>query len=176
MSVSSRCRSTRVSSRVEWRPVPDWEAYEANAYGYIRNRSTGRRLRSYDTGERTQITLQRNGKTITRAVGIFILNAWVGPRPGVNYDCSHLDGNYANNRLSNLAWETRRRNMERRDEHGTTARGERSGAAKLTAANVETVRAELTGGASCAALARRFGVTAGAISHIKHGRSWRAPA
>lgn len=160
---------------VEWRPVPGFDNYEANTYGFIRNRHTRRRIRGYDTGDAVHVHLYRGkGKTnLTCNLGSVILMAWVGPRPGPGYDCSHLNGDHRNNRLSNLAWETRRRNMERRSEHGRTAWGEKHGNARLTEDDVTEIRARLAAGATNVQLGREYDVSAGTISHIRTGRSWR---
>lgn len=44
---------------------------------------------------------------------------------------------------------------------------------KLTVVQVRDIRKALTDGESGAAIARRYGVTRGAISHIRAGRNWR---
>lgn len=50
--------------------------------------------------------------------------------------------------------------------------GEKNGAAKLTAADVDRIRAMIAGGSTNKAIARVFGVTHQAISRIRRGRSW----
>jgi hypothetical protein len=52
--------------------------------------------------------------------------------------CRHLDGNRSNNRLDNLAWGTPLENGADKARHGT-AKGERNGRAKLTAAKVRRI-------------------------------------
>lgn len=160
---------------VEWRVIPGWENYEANSYGFVRNATTRRRLRPFDTGDVLRVTLYSKGKPKASNVGAWILTAFVGPRPGPQWDCSHQDGNYQNNRLSNLAWETRRRNMERRDEHGTTARGESHGMAKLTEREVREILSLMAQkpAPTHLALAQRYGVSWPLISAIHSGRIWR---
>jgi hypothetical protein len=54
-----------------------------------------------------------------------------------------------------------------------TMRGEGSPRAKLSRADVAEIRRALADGESGAALARRYGVTRGAIYHIAKGRAWR---
>lgn len=53
-------------------------------------------------------------------------------------------------------------------------RGERNGAAKLTAANVETIRELIEMGQTNTAIAARFGVSHSLISNIRRGVSWAA--
>lgn len=44
--------------------------------------------------------------------------------------------------------------------------------AKLTPDQVRDIRSEIARGTLMDEIAERYGVTQGAISHIKHGRSW----
>jgi hypothetical protein len=53
-------------------------------------------------------------------------------------------------------------------------RGEKNGAAKLTAANVEHIRELIAMGQTNIAIAKRFGVTHSMISRIRRQRSWAA--
>ena len=46
-----------------------------------------------------------------------VLMAFVGPRPGPNYDACHNDGDKNNNHISNLRWDTHRNNCLERETH-----------------------------------------------------------
>lgn len=52
----------------------------------------------------------------------------------------HKDGDMYNNRLSNLYWGTAKQNMEDRERHGNTPRGETSAVSKLTDREVRILR------------------------------------
>lgn len=52
-------------------------------------------------------------------------------------------------------------------------RGEEHHAAKLTAADIPLIRLHLASGNTAASIARSYGVSAGLIRHINHGRAWR---
>lgn len=56
---------------------------------------------------------------------------------------------------------------------GRTARGEKNGSARLTAAHVVEIRQRFAGGESQVKIACAFGVTQPAISLIVNGRNWR---
>jgi O-acetyl-ADP-ribose deacetylase (regulator of RNase III) len=72
-----------------------------------------------------------------------------------------------------LRWGTRLENAADKVAHGTMARGERVGSAKLTAAQVEEIRERYAaGGIAQEALGREFGVVHATISRIVSGRSW----
>jgi hypothetical protein len=71
-----------------------------------------------------------------------------------------------------LSWKTRQANLKDRDRHGTTARGERAGAAKLTEAQVQEIRRRFVKG-TATALGAEFGVAHSTILRIISGRNWR---
>lgn len=70
-----------------------------------------------------------------------------------------------------LRWATCQENLSDTIIHGTRARGERQGHAKLTAADVLAIRSRI-GVASQCALGREYGVTQSTIYKIVHRQSW----
>ena len=65
-------------------------------------------------------------------------------------------------------------NAADRDAKGRTTKGERSGVAKLTEAQVREIRARHAAGETQAALEREFGVRPGTVWPIVHGLAWKA--
>lgn len=122
-----------------------------------------------------QVHLSIGGKTYARCVHCLVLEAFVGPRPGSDYDACHNDGNPENNRLSNLRWDTRSGNFLDKRRHGTAGRSESSRAAvsKLNPSAVVEILQYLERGVSQYALASLYGVHQSTISGIKRGRSWK---
>lgn len=110
-----------------WRPIPGWEGfYEASDLGNVRSverkvshpfsgmitiRQRRIKTHPHPAGHRL-LMLSRGGvgRGRTRLVHTLILQAFVGPRPD-GMDGCHNDGNPANNRLSNLRWDTPSENM-----------------------------------------------------------------
>jgi len=70
-----------------------------------------------------------------------VLSAFVGPCPD-GMQCCHNNGNRADNRLTNLRWDTPKSNSADRHKHGTVPFGARSGRAKLTEKQVLRIRME----------------------------------
>lgn len=69
---------------------------------------------------------------------------------------------------------THQENMDDRDLHGRTARGERNGGGgKLTEDDVSNIKAALQSGQSGVSLGRQYGVSKQMIYHIKHEKLWR---
>lgn len=100
-----------------------------------------------------------------------VLNAFVGPRPDGTQAC-HNNGNKSDNRVSNLRWDTPSANHADQVIHGTVPRGERSGKASLTEADVHEIRRRLCCGEGYRRIAKDFGVLRAAIRSIKIGRCW----
>lgn len=65
-------------------------------------------------------------KPVNKQVHHLVLETFTGPRPE-GMECRHLDGNPANNALSNLKWGTAHENYLDRVEHGTAIQCRRAG-------------------------------------------------
>lgn len=70
-----------------------------------------------------------------------------------------------------LSWKTPGANIADKVVHGTTQHGERNGASKLTAEQVEQIRSSTATGRATAA---QFGVSPATVSLIRSGRRWAA--
>lgn len=73
-----------------------------------------------------------------------------------------------------LSWKTQQGNALDSIEHGTFARGERHGNAKITAAIAGEIRA-LKGRLSQRKIAKLFGISASNVGHIHVGTRWKPP-
>jgi hypothetical protein len=116
-----------------------------------------------------RVTLLANGPTIV--VHQLVLNAFVGICP------EGLQGLHANdiksdNRLSNLSWGTPSQNQLDAIKNDRCLLGEEKPNAKLTDADIPTIRSRLKI-EGCIAIAKDFGVSDTAIWNIKNGRSWK---
>jgi hypothetical protein len=149
-------RRKRRNAAEEYMPVPE------------------RLLRPWRTNKLGHVSLSLNtgGNTTKRLLHRLVLEAFVGPCPAGMQAC-HNDGNPANNRLGNLRWDTSKANHHDKIRHGTTNRGERCGAAKLTASSVRDIRAKRASGAKVADLAKQHGVSGPTISEICNRRTWK---
>jgi hypothetical protein len=120
-----------------------------------------------------RVTLTVNQQKYSFFVHRLVALAFHGPPPDKHSIVRHLDGNPANNHARNLAWGTPYDNIQDARRHGTQARGERGGGARLTEAQVREIRQCLKQGESLRSIGRRFGVSRTAIWHIKKGISWQ---
>jgi HNH endonuclease len=105
-----------------------------------------------------------------------ILETFVGPCPP-GLVCCHADGNPANNRLSNLRWDTPAANVADAINQGRhvslKVRGESAGAHKLTESEVLAIRARhASGSVSFGQIARDYGMSPQSICNIIHRKTW----
>ena len=88
----------------EWKCVLDYENYEVSNLGNVRNKKTGRILKSYDKGGYAVVGLSKTKGKIFQVHRLvcqaFILNP--ENKPQVN----HIDKNGLNNNVKNLEWNT----------------------------------------------------------------------
>ena len=156
-----------------WRDIPSFEGlYRASDEGEIFSVRRGHLLKPSVADGRPLVVLCKDGCKLPVRVCRVVLLAFVGsPRAG--QECCHNDGDPMNNRLDNLRWDTRKGNFADRDRHGTTARGERQGAAKLTEVDVRWIRHLSRRGASQRKIAARFGMSQSTIGSIVRREYWR---
>jgi len=112
------------------------------------------------------------GKWIQKQVHHLVLEAFVGPR-GPGQQCRHLDDNQANNRLDNLCWGTPLENAEDKRANNRIARGERSGASKLTEDNVRFIWQRYALGETQKYIAELMGCSDSTINSIITGKTWK---
>ena len=99
-----------------WKPIPSlYGIYEASSLGRIRRAVPGRRTQAGKV-----LKLQLRGRTNkykiftpttghrstlqTMAVGVAVLEAFVGPRPSPSHEMHHLNRDTFDDRPENLAW------------------------------------------------------------------------
>ncbi len=153
-----------------WRPAAGYEGlYEVSDHGFVRSAKTGA-LKAPQQGEyrRLSVLLWKQGKARMVKIHRLVLLTFVGePPPG--WECCHNDGDASNNKLSNLRWDTTQNNQRDRAAHGTSNRGERCAAAKLTTEQVLAIRADTRLQREIAA---EYGIRDSAVSRIKTRKRW----
>jgi len=151
-----------------WKPVPGYEGlYEVSDHGRVlshRGRAP-KILRPYSNNSGHLKVAFCDGRRIKQPyVHKLVMEAFVGsPPPGM--EVRHLDGNPANNALSNLAYGTRGQNMQDRKWH----RKARNPTGKLFGPEASQIKVRLSRGERGTDLAREFGVHKNIVSRIKRG-------
>lgn len=93
--------------------------------------------------------------------------------PNDNEEARHLDGNPANNNITNLTWGTRLENMRDKDLHGNQTRGASHPPAKLTESDVLEIRCLAKSGKSIRNIGAQFGISHTAARRAIVGITWR---
>lgn len=179
-----------MSDLEDWRPVADWEGlYEVSDKGRVRGlervMKTKQGQRKYQAKLFTpgrsgngylvvSLSNESAGRKVKAHIHSLVAQAFIGPqRRGL--DVNHIDGNKHNNRIENLEYTTRSRNIKHAVEIGLrrVLRGVETGQAKLDEDKVRQIRKRLSEGVVQRAIAREFGVSRGPIDSINRGLTWK---
>jgi HNH endonuclease len=113
-----------------------------------------------------------DGTIIQIKVHRLVLMTFVGPCPPGLMGC-HNDGNAANNRLSNLRWDTHNSNIQDAVKHGAYPVGSRRRTAKLAESDILKIREMLASGSLQRVVGAAFKVHQKTISRIANGENWK---
>ena len=166
------------SSHEEWRPVVGYEGlYEVSNLGRVRRlrRTQPKILAQSSSGRHAgylTVELWANGKRRQRFVHVAVINAFQGPPPSPDHRCAHDDGDNHNNTNGNLFWKTMKENMDDRERHGRTAKGERHGKAKMTDTQALAVKGLLPYHPN-RRIAELVGVSEKSVQEIRANRTWK---
>jgi hypothetical protein len=160
-----------------WRDLPGWPGCSVSDHGRIRGPRGLRRPQRTPDGY-IYVHLYRrgagqhgSGRSTKVLIHHAVLLAFDAPRPD-GHEGRHLDDDASNNHISNLAWGSRRQNVEDKIRNGGHPRGETATGVVLTEAQVAEIRT-LHGSASLRELAGRYGVSHTAIRRAALGITWR---
>jgi len=122
------------------------------------------------SGGYLNVNLAGKGRLVHRLVAEAFLPDFL-EKPQVN----HIDGDKLNNHVSNLEMATAKENMRHAVKMGLQVgvKGENHGKAKLSNADAITIKMLLLKGEKGVSIAKKFGVSSTAISHIKAGITWK---
>lgn len=148
--------------------------YEVSEAGLIRKIGSEKlRKLTPDRDGYLRIKLFHNQRATLLYVHLVVLTTFVGPCP-LGQQARHLDGNPANNSISNLRWGTPLENAADKRTHGTMCTAEKHGRSKLTWKKVRLLRRLFqSGDFSQETLAKIFQVSQTHVSEIVRGISWK---
>lgn len=151
-----------------------WTCLERSGYGKWKPGSVWRlRKPSMTPCGYLEVRLSSDGNESHRLIHRLVLEAFIGPCPDGMEGCHFPDPDRTNNAIHNLRWATPVENAKDREHHGRTRRGDTSGTAKLTSANVIEIRRRLSEGEQQTTLAREFGVHKTTVSLIATRKKWK---
>ncbi|MCH4542742.1 NUMOD4 motif-containing HNH endonuclease [Ochrobactrum sp. A-1] len=151
-----------------WKQIEGFPGYSVSSHGRV----CGIKgiLKPHVSGGKPYLTvgLYRNRKRHPFTVHRLVMDAFIGCLPE-GFDRSHIDGNPQNNRLENLIFEKKSDNNQRKVEHGTIQRGEKSTGARLSSKQVSLIRADAR---KSTELARAFNCSKSTINRIRANSIW----
>lgn len=168
--------------QLEHREIPGLPGYRASSDGRIWSEwqpgGQGKQARrsgqwkplaaSLDEAGRPRVCLKGNRKF---RVCRLVLMAFVGDQPDL--DACHGDGNPSNNAIENLRWGTPRENAADRRQHGRDRLGIAHHNAKLSNADVKSMRELRSLGNSLQNIALRFGVSTTQVHNVTKLKHWK---
>lgn len=160
-----------------WKAVVGYEGrYEVSDLGEVRSLDKGNRkgimLKQGSSGVGYKaVDLSKDGVAVRTRVHKIVLEAFVGPCPA-GMECCHDDNDRANNRLSNLRWDTKKNNMKDREKAGNTLRGTRHNMAIIDEQKAREIKAMLAAGKMPTEIARTLGVGRNIVANIKYNKVW----
>ena len=132
----------------EWRAISGWERiYEVSNLGRIKRVSQGKNtyigkilVASPNQKGYLVVSLNHHGQK-TKDVHVLVAEAFLPPRPTLEHEVNHINGNKEDCSVENLEWATCLENTQHSiNVLGNRKDGESSGMAKLTEADVLEIR------------------------------------
>lgn len=169
-----------------WRDVPNYEGYyQVSSLGRVRgldreiNKWNGKKIHkgklltpAVHSDKRFKICLYKFNVGEPIFVHRLVLITFVSFPPERTEGC-HNDGDFTNNKVENLRWDTHYNNELDKIKHGTRLKGSGITTHKLTEEDVSEIkRLYVTGKYLQKDLAEMFDVTPTTIHGILHGRLW----
>lgn len=91
-----------------WKVIEGHENYSISDTGVVKNNTNGKILKPFETYNK-YLRVNLNGKYLR--IHLLVANAFLQNRKGDCNQINHIDGNKANNNVSNLEWCTAKENI-----------------------------------------------------------------
>ena len=110
-----------------WKVIRDYDNYEVSDEGEVRNRKTGRVLKTgYASSGYRKVNLSTGNVVKNALVHRLVADNFL-PNPGNKNVVNHIDGDKSNNRLANLEWCTAGENIKHAFDNSLNYRPDTSG-------------------------------------------------
>lgn len=144
----------------QWKPIPDYELYHVSNFGRVKSFKHKPKIIRVDLRGLYLSVRVYNGNVKKRfAVHRLVAQAFL-PKPDGKPEIRHIDGNYFNNYVGNLAWIS------------PNEIAEHSHIAKLTSEQVQYIRNN-PDRLTCTQLGEKFGVHTNTISRVQIGKIYK---
>ncbi len=149
----------------EWKAVPSWPNYEANEGGSIRQLSSGRILKTYESEGYLIVKVTRPGLSKTIRVQYLVAEAFLGAKPK-GFNLHHKNKKKHDNRRFNLEY------LPEPNHRSIHQSGMNNNSSKLTLDEVRAIKHLLDVGENMNYLAKMFGIGRSTVKDIKMGNTW----
>lgn len=160
------------SPKKERRPIPGFPGYEADVDGHVynllRRPPYGRRCIVFESRRYLRVCVSR-GRVI-KPVHHLVCSAFHGPKPDGAECCRHLNDIRTDNRPENLAWGTRRDNIDDAIRNNRIPKGESNGNSLLGDEEVRLIKHSDKGAQE---LADEFRIQRITVYKIRSGERWK---
>ena len=170
----------RIKERIRW--IPGLKGLYAitslgRPFSYTKNWATPSGGKEISTIKRKtgyyEFGASKNGGRTDILVHRAVLFSFVGP-PDEGEETRHLDGEKSNNSLSNLEWNTPKKNWEDTKKHGNAELGESRYNSKLTSMDVFKIREKRENkGSSYSKISVQYPVGKSCIRKVCIGKTWK---
>lgn len=154
-----------------WKPIRQFPGYFISDLGQVKGPRKILKPQLNTHKNVWHVSLHRGERQYTWPIHRLVLEAFVGPCLDGEEGC-HNDGNRANNKLTNLRWDTHVNNEADKVLHGTVARGVSNGAAKVNEPIVLEILSRASTGEAHRAIARDLNIGRRTVSHIVSRKTW----
>lgn len=169
-----------------WREIPGYEGlYEVSSLGRVKalarvettkagwSRNKNERIlkQTPDKTGRFYVDISNTDGRTRWYIHRLVLTVFVGPCPEGMEAC-HNDGEYTNNDVANLRWDTHQNNLRDKCKHETMIRGQDHKRAKLHEADIPRIRELVKVGLTQEKVASLFGVSRRLIGGIVNKKKW----
>jgi hypothetical protein len=127
---------------------------------------------STSSNGRIIVGLYKDGMRHSAQLHRVILETFNGPPPSNKMEVCHNNGNFLDNRIENLRWDTHIANKQDEVKHNTRNRGEARPNSKLTEEKVREIKNLLAAGEKVVVISKNYGVSKRAIQLIRDGINW----
>jgi len=165
-----------------WKPIPSYEGlYEISNTGKIKslpksgsgNSLSEKIMNDFDNGKGYRyITLTNKTKRRNFYVHRLLAESFIS-NPGKKPFVNHLDGNKANNKLSNLEWSTESENMEHASVLGLLPSGEKNHLSKLKEIDIKQIRLLWQSGTHRDIIKAKYSISYAQIHRIVNNQCWK---
>lgn len=165
---------------MQWRGCVRFPGYQVSECGDLRRISTMTRIKGHLNFDGYPSYHLKDHDRCSREVQAHTLvaEAFLGPKPGEDFQVCHRNGSRLNCHFSNLRWGTSLQNHDDRRHHGTGPLGEKNPKAKLSEDQVRDLRIRyrrIKDGISTERMSDldyEFGLCRSSIIKVAKGKSW----